>query len=275
MSTIVVKDGNIADKYYNVVGAGTALDPFQQVVPDYRIANAIRNIAVNDSVTVSVYEKAKNLVKFGQNPSLASDVEETVWSTGGIEVLETTNAIDRLVSTDAGDTQTVVIEGHTISGSDFTFVTQTATLNGTTPVVLTTLLARTSRIYNTGSTDFAGTVTVYTNGGDTHLTASGSDDQSLKCATTISSTDYWIITGFDVAVNRSNVANVDFKLQVMESGGVFRTQYFTSQANGGSYFTFDQPLIVKPNSDVRVQATSNAANTSVVSSIHGYLATVQ
>jgi len=275
MSTIVVKDGNIADKYYNVVGAGTALDPFQQVVPDYRIANAIRNIAVNYSDTVSVYEKAKNLVKFGSNPSLASGVEETVWSTGGIEVLETTNAIGRLVSTDAGDTQTVVIEGHTISGSDFTFVTQTATLNGTTPVVLTTLLARTSRIYNTGSTDFAGTVTVYTNGGDTHLTASGSNNQSLKCSTTTSSNDYWIITGFDVAVNRSNIANVDFKLQVRESGGVFRTQYFTSQANGGSYFTFDQPLIVKPNSDVRVQATSNAASTSVGSSIHGYLAIVQ
>lgn len=275
MSVLKILDGDAGAKYLNVIGTGTALDPFQSVVPDYRVAYGIRQIEANYSDTVSVYEKAKQLVKFGSNPLLAAGVEETVWSTGGIEVLETTNAIDRVVSTDAGDTQTIIIEGHTLSGTDFTFATQTATLNGTTPVVLTTPIARSSRMINTGTTNFAGTITVYTNGGDTHLTALGSDNQSLKCSTTLSSSDYWLITGLDIGVKRSNTAVVDFKLQVQEYGGVFRTQYFTSQANGGNYYTFGQPLIIKPNSDVRVQVISNAASTAVSASIHGYLAIIQ
>lgn len=274
MSTIKILDGDALSKYYNVIGSGTALEPFQPVVPDYRIANGIRQISSDYGDTVSVYEKAKSLVKFGSNPLLAAGVEESVWSTGGTETYQTTNAINRVVSTDAGDTQEVVIEGHTISGSDFTFVTQTITLTGTTAVTLATPLARANRMYNNGSTDFAGSITVYVNGGTTHLTALGDNNQSLKCATTISSVDYWIVTGFDLGVKRSNTAVVDFKLQVRESGKVFRTQYFTSQANGGSYFSFDQPIIIKPNSDVRVQVTSNAASTAVSASIHGYLAII-
>ena len=274
MSTLKIKDADGTDQYLNVIGVGNASEPFQSVVPDYRIPYAINQIFKDDAVTVSVAEKGKSLVKFGTNPLLASGVEETVWSTGGIETYETTNAIDEVVSSNAGDTQDIVIEGHTISGSDLTFVSQTATLTGTTAAVLTTPLARVTRIYNDDNTDFLGNITVYVNGGNTHLTALIGNNQSLKCSTALSSVDYWLITGFDMSVNRSNTANVDFKLQIRESGKVFRTQYFASQANGASYFTFDQAIIVRPNSDIRVQATSNAASTSVSASIHGYLAII-
>jgi hypothetical protein len=278
MSTIKIKDADVATKYYNVIEAGTSSEPHEPVVPDYRIPYAINQIFVDDAVTVSVREKAKSLIKFGKNTSLASGVEETVWEVGGLETYPTTNTINTLVSTNAGDTQDVVIEGHTVTGTGtsavFTFVSQTATLNGTTNVTLTTPLARTSRIYNNDSTDFAGTVSVFINGGTTHLQAITTDNQSLKCATTVSSVDYWIITGLTVAVERGSTATVDFKLQVREVGKTFRTQFFVTETNGGGHIEFTQPLIINPNSDVRLQATSNAASTAVSGAIHGYLAII-
>lgn len=273
MSTLKIKDGDIADKYLDTIGAGTLLDPHQSVVPDYAVSHAINQIFQDDGVTVSVRAKGKSLVKFGENKSLASGVSETVWITGGDETFKTANDIDIVVSDDAGDTQNIVIEGHTISGSDFTFVSQTATLNGTTNVTLSTPLARVSRLYNDDSTDFAGTITVEDSGTSTHLTVD-SGNQSEKCATTLSSQDYWIVTRLTIGVERSNTANVDFQLQVRESGKVFRTISIIAGSNGSAYIKYDHPIIVKPNSDVRVLATSNAASTSVNCTIHGFLAII-
>ena len=277
MATLKIKDADSGDQYLNVIGAGTAAEPYQSVVPDYRIPYAINQIFQDDAVTVSVAEKGKSLIKFGQNSDIDAGVQEMVWEQGGFETYKTANDIDIVVSTAGGDTQEVVIEGHTISGTDLTFVTQTVTLNGTTNVSLTTPLARANRLYNNDSTDFAGVITVEDNGTSVHLsTGSAGNNQSLKCATATSSVDYWIITGLMVSVNRANTAVVDFELQVRLPGKVFRTQYaLTSSRESGTYkVDFEQPIIVKPNSDIRVLATSSAANTAVQAAIHGYLAIV-
>lgn len=275
MSTIRIKDSTGSDQYYDVVGQGTESEPYQAIVPDYSVSYAINQIFQDDAVTVSVREKGKSLIKFGQNSDIDSGISETVWEVGGDETYQTGNTIDTVVSTNAGDTQSVVIEGHTLSGSDFTFVTQTATLNGTTDVTLTTPLARANRMYNAGATDFAGVVTVEVSGGTTHLSSGiAGTNQSLKCATTISSADYWIVTGFDINVERTNSATVDFELQVRESGGVFRTRYYASSTNGGRFIRFYQPIIIKPNSDVRVKALAAVNNVGVAASIHGYLAII-
>lgn len=238
------------------------------------IAHAVETIldVYGDTVTI----KDKTLRKFGRNDDIDADVQEMVWLAGGIETLPTGNTINTLVSTNAGDGQTVTIEGHTLSGGDLTFVSQTATLNGTTNVTLTTPLARATRIINTGTTDFAGTVTVFVNGGDTHLSTSGSNNQSLKAATAISSQDYWVVNSWSCSVLRANAAIVDFKFQVSPVGGVFTTKGTCSVSRdaGTVLLTFDPPIIVPKNSDVRVLATSSAANTQVDSTINGYLALV-
>jgi hypothetical protein len=57
-------------------------------------------------------------------------------------------------------------------------------------------------------------------------------------------------------------------------GKTFRTQFFVTETNGGGHIEFTQPLIINPNSDVRLQATSNAASTAVSGAIHGYLAII-
>ena len=170
----------------------------------------------------------------------------------------------------------LIIEGHTISGSDLTFVVQTATLNGTTPVTLTTPLRDATRMFNNDSTDFAGTVSV-SDGSTDYLTSDGGNNQSLKCAASMGSDTYWIITKLVGSVKRSNSAVVDFQLQIRESGKVWRTKYSfsVSREAGTDQLDLDPYIIMKPNADMRVIGTSNAANTVAEAAVHGYMALIQ
>jgi hypothetical protein len=246
-----------------------------------------RRIQKDYGHSVSVEYKAKDLRKFGANGDIDTGVEEMVWQYGGIEVLPTTNTIDTASSSDDGDNQTATIEGHTVDGSgNLTFVVQNITLDGQVKITLPTPLARATRIYNTSSSDFAGTVYVYEDGdissgvpdtaSDVHIVA-GADNQSLKCATSISSIDYWIIESVTFSVLRAASAAVDFRLQVRELGGVWRTQMTIGVHSNSSPFQKEliRPLIIPPNSDVRVLATSSANNTSVSAILDGPLAIIK
>jgi len=274
--SLIVKDANASDKYFQTLEDGTSANPFQSVVPDYQLAHAQNVIFDTYGDTVSIWDKAKTLSKFGKNSDLDTGTRETIWETGGDETLKTANDIDVIVSSNAGDTQSVVIEGHTISGTDLTFVVQTLTLNGTTNVSLTTPLARVTRAYNNGSTDFAGTITVKDNGSTTHLTINGADgqNQSRKCQTSLSQFDYYIVTGLSGGVIGSVSATVTFEFQVKEIGKVWRTiREFNSSTYTEEKLT--TPIIVKPNSDVRMVGLSGTNNTKAIASFSGYLASIQ
>lgn len=277
MSVLKIKDADGNDKWINGFGAGTESDPFQASIPDYSVATAIREIFDTYGHTVSIEEKAKGLLKFGRNDNLQNGVRELVWEQGGIEVLpgNGSNPIDSLISTDPGDDQSVIIEGHTDDGSGKTFVVQTPVLDGTNRVVLSTPLNRATRVYNDGSIDFAGDVTVYENGGNVHAKALAGINQSLKCATALSSVDYWIITQAVFDVRKNSTTSVDFEIQVALRGKVFRTRFYGTASNGSVTIPFPQPLIVPPNSDVRVLATAYANGVSVSASLHGHLAIIQ
>lgn len=251
------------------------------------LERAIAQILADYGDTVSVVEKNKRLVKFGVNPNV-NTTQEMVWSQGGIEVLPTSgNPIDTVSSSNAGDTQDIVIEGHTLSGSELTFVTQTVTLNGQNKVTLATPLYRANRMYNNDNTVFAGDVYAYQDGAisggvpntaaDIHLKADADNNQSLKCATSLSNTDYWIITGVTIGVNRSASRAVAFDLQIKEFGKVFRTRVFASGSseNGSQYLPQDPCLVVPKNADVRVLCTSTGSTTGCETTIHGYLAAIQ
>ena len=242
---------------------------------DYMLSRAIAQIEADYGDTVSIIDKNKTLRIYGKNENLG-ETEEMVWLQGGIENWATTNSIDIVVSTNVGDTQEIVIEGHTISGGDLTFVTQTITLDGTTNVDLTTPLYRANRMYNNDSTDFAGTITVEDSvSSETHLQA-GEDNQSLKAATSISSADYYIITQLIVAVNREHSKSVDFALKIRKYGKVFITVFpiSCSSSAGTTTVLLDVPVIVPKNSDVVFFASSSGPHTVVEATMVGYLAIV-
>lgn len=242
---------------------------------DYRLQHAIDTIKGDYGKTVSIRDKRKPLIKFGRNDDIDANVEELVWLSGGFETLPTDNIIDEIVSDNAADTQEVVVEGHVLENGVLIFKIQTVTLNGTTPVTLNPALIRATRLYNNDTFDFSGIVTVSdsTNSND-HLTTSGENNQSLKCAATIQDKNYWILTQLTASVNRQNSRSVDFRLKTKEFGKVFRTRLpFSCHSQSGTIVIDLDPCIVVPaNADVIIAATSSGDNTSVNASIAGYLA---
>lgn len=254
------------------------------------IAQAEREVLSTYSDTVSVADKGKSVLKFGRNGDLDTGTRETIWNQGDNETYVTTNAIDTISSSNAGDSQEVSIEYHTVAGtgtsSVFTFGTQTATLNGQTKVVLDTPGARVSRVLNTSSTAFAGDVYVYedtaissgvpTDATKIHAKVSAGDDQTFKCATTFSGTDYAFITMVYASVKRSTSAVIDFRLEVRTAGGVFlpKLEFSAVQSGGVSAVMLDPYIIVPKNADVRITGEPNTNNTTADAGFAAYLAKV-
>lgn len=235
---------------------------------------------------VSVVDKAKTLRKFGRNTAVGSTFE-TIWQRGGNETYVTSNLIDTISSSDAGDTQSVVIEGHTISNGLLTFSTQTATLNGQNKVTLTTPLARMTRLYNNGTTDFAGIIYGYedstisagvpSDASKVHIQVS-QGNQSEKASTSISNSDYYILTSVETFVFTKTSESAEFigeMRQVASTPKAWRRVYSTVASNQGAVIEyFDPPFIVPRNYDIRVRAKSDGTSIDVGAAFNGYLAKV-
>lgn len=255
-------------------------------VPDGRLVQAEREIQAQYGDVVSIDRKAKSLIKFGKSAELGTTGLETVWTVGGNEVYVSDNTISFISSSSASDTQQITIEGHTVSNGEFTFVVQTVTLNGQTPVGLTTDLARVSRAYNDDSTELVGRVVVYENttvvGGipsdetKVHIDIPLNFQQSFKAATTFSNTDYYIMTGFYGSVSAKQAASVDFYIEIKDQGKVFLPKgTFTSSSSGGaSDISLDPAIIIPKNADVRVRCETVTNNAVVFGIFKGYLAKV-
>jgi len=264
---------------------------------DWYVRHATATIYRDHGDIVSVDEKRKDLFKFGQNHA-AGTSEATVMAFAGDETAETfvsTNIIDAVVSSSGSNTQQVVIEGHTISGTgediELSFAIQTITLNGQTPVALTTPLARATRIY-TRSTELAADSIVYvyqdssgvTNGvpdDDTKihvlLEEDTKDNTSLKAATAISNVDYALIHQAYFTIEKKQAAAADFKLKVRTPGCLFRTKFevgLDTSSNKFAWISFEPLIIVPKNSDIIITATASTTGVEVAAGFHCILAKV-
>ena len=293
MNSIKVTDALGVQYDYQVIGPGTVGLPYQSVVPSYNLANAINIINDTYGVDVSVWQKAKNLIKFGRSANIGTS-KGTLWYTGQDENNETypatdTNPIDTLSSNNAGDTETVRVEGHTQFVGDRTFIVQTAILDGQNKVVLGTPLNRMTKItHNDGSdVDLLGEIYGYVDTAivagkpsDTtklHVTVPAGSNTSQKASTSLSSTDFWIITGFSAGFltkSGSNVAEVNLEVRIQ--GGVFKEIckpiIISTGKEGDKIFT--PYIIVPPNSDVRLTGIASAAGQELTGDIYGYLAEI-
>ena len=259
-------------------------------VPDGRLVQAEREIEATFGDKVSVDRKAKSLLKFGKSAALVANTRATVWSVGGMETYVQDNLIDTTSSSSASDNEEIYLECHTVTGTgtdqQFTFMTQTVTLNGQNKVLLPTPVARVSRVYNNNGTELVGAVYVYE---DTAITAGVPGDitkvhaqipqgfqQSFKAATTFSNEDYYILTGGFGSVSNKQAANVDFYLEFRTPGKVFRQGAAVSASStGGSWSVeLDPAIIIPKNADVRITCEASANGAVVFGSFKGYLAKV-
>lgn len=286
------------EEYNGVVATGGL--PVTQKFPinDWHDARqAINVISSTYGDTVSIDAKQKSLLKFGINPNVGTGWS-TIWYTGQDNANETyvadnTNSIDSISSSSGSDTVQITLEGHTMSGGNRTFVTQTVTLTGQTRAALTTPLNRVTRAFvSGGSTDHVGEIYVYENttissGKPTdttkiHLTMPAfsvtASNSSQKASTSLSSVDYWILSSFHAGL-QEKTANLfaTVKLQIRTAGGVWRDADDPIVLTSGTSrnYRFDPYYVVPKNSDVRLLAQASAANTEVSGGIDGYLALVQ
>lgn len=260
---------------------------------DKEINRAIRSILADYDHNVSVEAKSKSFTVFGKNASVGNVTPTTIMELAGSEVLEaiqTTNSIDSIVCDDNSFTGAVKVEGYTINGTDLTPITQTIIAAGHAAVSLVTPLARITGMYNDSTQAIAPTGKVYgyrsaatavvlgipATAAAVHMIMNAEENRSLKCQTATSKDDFWIITEIYSGVLKKQTAAVDFRLQISTEGKVFQTAItFSSTSDAGmTVFTLNEPLIIPPNSDVRVTAVSSALNTSVFSGLIGPLATI-
>lgn len=258
-------------------------------VPDGRLVQAEREIQKYLGDVVSVDKKAKSLIKFGKSAPLATGGLQTIWTLGGNESYLSSNGITHVCSSSASDVYEIYLEGHTVTGSgqdqQFTFVTQTVTLQGQTPVALPTPLARCSMMTNNNGTEFVGRITVFEDtpvvGGvpsdvtKIHDQIEAGFQQSFKAATTFSDSDYYILTGGFGSVSLKQDAAVDFYLEVREAGKVFIQRAAISATTGGPWQVELDPAVVIPkNADIRITCETSTQGAVVFGVFKGYLAQV-
>jgi hypothetical protein len=106
----------------------------------------------------------------------------------------------------------------------------------------------------------------------------GTSNQSRKASTSISNTDYWLLTHLYAAVVKKQGAQCDIEFQsriVSESSPVFRNFLAAAVTDTAPYCVeLDPVIIIRKNSDYRVRASSDTASTGVYAYTHGYLAQV-
>lgn len=254
------------------------------------VQQAINEIFATYGDIVSVDAKKKSLLKFGRNEAVGTNAGRyTIMTLPGTERHETyvnDNLITHVSSDDAGDTEELAVEGHTLSGGELTFVTQMVTLAGLTKTALTTPIARISRGANNGSTDLVGNIyfyeddTVTAGEPDTdtkvHMMIPAGENQTFKASTSISSSDYLIIVRSKAGVLKKAAAFVNARAESRVVGKVFRPfDSFPAGSPGApTEITFEPYKIIPSNSDVRLVADANSSGTDVSGSIHGFLATV-
>lgn len=253
------------------------------------ISVAVNNILGTYGDVVSVGEKNKTLLKFGESQQVTtSKVTLMDLPTGTLnETYLTDNLITHFSSSSGSDTEAIILEGHIIDGNgDFTFVVQEVTLVGQTKTALTTPLARCTRIYNNGANDLVGNIYVYeddtvvagvpSTGSRVHCMVAAGKNNSSKCATTISSQDYWIITSVTALFLEKAAGFAEVHLEIRAKGKTFREYAHLSVNSGGpsQQLTFDPPIIAPKNCDVRLTAIADGANTYIGGYINGYLAII-
>lgn len=296
-STLAIADGGQSFVY-----SGLKNDPWIDYA-QYIIENTYGDV-------VSVRSKSKTLLKYGRSEQVDNTAGGTTIMTSPTNVRAEedlyANEINKVSSTSASDAgKTLTIEGHTYSAGNLTFLVQDVTLDGTdpsaTPATLTTALARITRGYlkNSGTagspqSDIVGTIYFYDDdGGSVTITAGVPSDtskvhmmiragfnQTEKASTSISSVDYWIITGAycDILDKASSaVAEVGLFSRDVANGGAFRKLFDMScSTTGGPSFRSAVPyIIIPPNHDVKMVGIGDSAtDRSVAAGMFGVLAKI-
>lgn len=201
--------------------------------------------------------------KYGENADVDTGSSEDVWDYGGTYVFSSTANIDKVSSSNVGDTQTVTLCG---LADGFIYTEQEVTLTGQTQVTLATPLIRFFRGYNTGTTDFAGDIYVYYGAATAGVPNTAANirgmirigyNQTMMAIYTVPAgkTAYLkkVFAGMKVASPVAQTA--DITLRVREYGSVFRISGKVQlQSTGNNTFNYEYAnyQMIPEKSDIKV-----------------------
>ena len=185
----------------------------------------------------------------------------------------TTADIDRVSSSDATDTQNIIIEGLDINGD---FVSQSKTLTGQTPVALDTSLWRVFRMYNDDSTDFAGQifcfVNVTTTAGvpdtitNTRAMINDGNNQTLMSIYTIPNGKTGYVEHWYGVMSAARTSNCNLRMRARPFGKVFRLKHTsTLESTGSSHIqhNFEYPQKLPAKTDMIMSADTDVNDNAV------------
>ena len=227
--------------------------------------------------------------KFGNAPDFdATDGDVTVWDGADdgttwenmVYDYSTSADIQYISSTDAGDTQTIEVQG---LDSDYNIVTQTKDLTGQTSATLDTPLIRVFRMKNNNSTDLAGHVfcSTSTAGAGGVPTAANvraiiqpGNNQTLMAVYTIPAGKTGYMRDWYASTSGANKnSNYTVKVFAKPFGGVFQMKHISAlNETGTSYIKHDytEPEVFAEKTDIEIRMNVLAGGTTAAAVSAGF-----
>jgi len=242
-----------------------------------KVANVESGLAIAKGDVV----KTSFVHKFGQAPDFdTADGFVTIWDGADDAnldlmnyVFSTTDAIDSISSSNAGDTEPLEIQG--LDG-DYNLVTQVATLNGQNRVALTTPLIRVFRMKNIGSNNLLGFAYCYEN---TALTGGVPTDktkvraliqignnQTLMAVYTVPANTSSYMRDWYAAQSNRSASDAIIKVKARPFGGVFQLKHIsTIKSSGTSTYqhNYKEPEVFEEKTDIIMESDSSVNTASV------------
>jgi hypothetical protein len=226
--------------------------------------------------------------KFGNAPDFdTGDGEVDVWDAANDAVawqqmnytFSSSADIDRISSSDNGDTQDIEIEG---LDANYDIVVQTITLTGQTPVALNTSLIRVFRMKNVGSTNVVGYVFCFVNVATTNgipntpaniraVIDNGNNQTEMAIYTVPAGKTGYIREIYASTAGGSRATNYIIKLKIRTFGQVFQLKHRRAINDDKDLEKkFDVPEIATEKSDIIVTAQTAATAISESSLSAGF-----
>jgi len=219
--------------------------------------------------------KASFIHKFGNAPDWDDgDGTVAIWDGANDGTIaqytyqySTSANITQISSTDAADTMNIEIQG---LSSSYEITTLTTSLNGQTPVTLSTSFLRVFRMKNVGSTDIAGNVyattstTTFTNGlpdasSDVRAMITNGNNQTLMALYTIPAGKTGYMRSWFSATSGANKnTNYIIDLFARPDGQVFQLKHksaISDNANSYIQHQYTEPEVFNEKTDIELRAT--------------------
>lgn len=230
------------------------------------------------SVALGLIPGLKGVNKFGANASFAQNIQESIWTGGGIWVPPTQARVHQIASTSTSDTaggvgaRAVTLYG--ITNWSETEVSETVILNGTTNVPTTLLFLSVHRMVVSSHGVTSANVGLITATADTDATVSArveiGEGQSQMAIYSFGARDRVMIQNYFASMGRSATAAADVKMYLVDdprnSPSVKVLKHQIGLDTGGSTHVshhFDPPLVIQGPGCLILEAVASANGASI------------